>query len=773
MKTTYLSRLLVTGSLFFCLNAFAQNFTWLKGANTSSITGTYGTQGAAAPANNPGGRHGCATWTDASGNKWLFGGEGYSTSGTISWLNDLWKYNPTTNQWTWMKGSSGPNAIGVYGTQGVAAPGNTPGAREFPVCWTDAAGNFWLYGGLEGYSSFPNLVQFADLWKYNPLTNQWTWIKGPNTMDVNGVYGTQNVAAPGNFPGSRYGSATWIDNNGKFWLFGGYGFASSNAGFLGDTWRYDPVTNQWTWVNGANGADSPGSYGTISVPAPGNAPGSRRFPGFWSDASGNLFIFGGNGHATTVGAGYLADMWTFNITTGIWTWIHGPNAINQPGIYGSLGIPATGNRPGGRLSPASWKDAMGNYWLFGGEGFDINSVNAQENDLWKYNPATNQWAWMKGANTVNQSGIYGTQGVAAPANMPGSRYYNSWWKDVPGNTFWLFGGLGFDITNNPVNNMNDLWSFNISCTSSVSAASNTLCSGNSTSLTAFNALPLAVNWYTTSSGGSPIGSGSVFALPPLTATSSITIYTYFVEVNSCTAVPRSAVSIMVYPQPQLNVAGPSSVCPGSTGIFAITGASSYTWNNGSTSNTISIGPNAPVICQGEDLNGCKSSVSFTLGTFIPPVINANSTKQTICRGETAVLTATGATTYSWNGVSGSSTLAVSPTVSTTYTILGIDQNGCSTTHTITEFVASCNGIFEEKNSAGKITVYPNPNTGSFQLLLPSEAELTIVNQLGQIVVETKLAAGLSLVETSLSQGIYLYTITFKDKTSGTGKLMIE
>jgi len=33
-------------------------------------------------------------WTDASGNFWLFGGNGFDSAGTQGYLNDLWKYEP-------------------------------------------------------------------------------------------------------------------------------------------------------------------------------------------------------------------------------------------------------------------------------------------------------------------------------------------------------------------------------------------------------------------------------------------------------------------------------------------------------------------------------------------------------------------------------------------------------------------------------------------------------------------------------------------------------
>ena len=82
-------------------------------------------------------------WVDSSGNLWLFGGFGYDSAGTRGSLNDLWKYS--NGEWTWESGSKLVNQIGVYGTQGVPAPGNIPGARNWSVTWTDLSGNLWLF----------------------------------------------------------------------------------------------------------------------------------------------------------------------------------------------------------------------------------------------------------------------------------------------------------------------------------------------------------------------------------------------------------------------------------------------------------------------------------------------------------------------------------------------------------------------------------------------------------------------------------------------------
>jgi len=51
---------------------------------------------------HPGRPLGAATATDPAGNVWLFGGQGYDSAGKVGLLNDLWQYNPTTKQWTWI-----------------------------------------------------------------------------------------------------------------------------------------------------------------------------------------------------------------------------------------------------------------------------------------------------------------------------------------------------------------------------------------------------------------------------------------------------------------------------------------------------------------------------------------------------------------------------------------------------------------------------------------------------------------------------------------------
>ena len=231
-------------------------------------------------------------WADSTGNLWLFGGWGYDSAETFGVLNDLWKFSPTTNQWTWMSGSSTvPNASdtcqpGVYGTLGVASAGNVPGGRQYAASWTDVNGNFWLFGG-PGCDSAGTQALLNDLWKFNPSTSQWAWMGGSSkalytAYGSPGVYGTQGVASDGNVPGGRWVSGGWTDSSGNLWLFGGEGYDSVGArGDLNDLWKFNPSTNQWTWISGsstlgtsngyhpADECSQPAVYGTLGQPAAG------------------------------------------------------------------------------------------------------------------------------------------------------------------------------------------------------------------------------------------------------------------------------------------------------------------------------------------------------------------------------------------------------------------------------------------------------------------------------------------------------------------------
>lgn len=126
----------------------------------------------------------------------------------------------------------------MYGTKGAASPSNVPGARVYPVSWTDGSGNLWLFGGA-GFDSMGQYGALNDLWKFDG--SDWTWVSGSDARRQSGVYGTQGTPSQSNIPGGRLGFVSWSDKKGNLWLFGGGGYDSTGAfAFLNDLWQFEP-----------------------------------------------------------------------------------------------------------------------------------------------------------------------------------------------------------------------------------------------------------------------------------------------------------------------------------------------------------------------------------------------------------------------------------------------------------------------------------------------------------------------------------------------------
>src|SRR6185312_14591416 len=295
------------------------------------------------------------------------GGYGYDSAGAQGWLNSVWEYSPATGMWTWAGGSETVNAKGVYGTKGVPAATNIPGARAGgagPASILRAPGNVWLFGGY-GYDSTGTPGSLNDLWEYSTTSGEWTWVAGPDTANANAVYGTQGVAAVTNVPppGVILG---WTDANGNLWAFGGNGQAATGAaGYLNDLWEYSPANDEWTWVSESATANARGVYGTQGVAAATNMPGARDDEAYWTDASGNLWLFGGYGYDSAGALGELNDVWKYSPATAMWTWVAGSDTANANGVYGTFGLAAAANIPGAREVTATWVE-NGDVWLFGG-----------------------------------------------------------------------------------------------------------------------------------------------------------------------------------------------------------------------------------------------------------------------------------------------------------------------------------------------------------------------------------------------------------------------
>jgi N-acetylneuraminic acid mutarotase len=453
-KTLFLS------CFMFCMFhlAYAQpgTWTWMHGDTLTNQTGNFGIQGVADSSNRPPALYAPITWTDTQGNFWLYGGMLYAGGADV--YGDMWRYNPATNQWTWLHGTGLPNQSSVHGVKGIPSPLNHPGSRSYGAAtWVDNSGNFWMFGGL-GNDDNGNQGNFNDMWKYDVTTNEWTWMKGPpNAYNNLSHVGTLGVEDTANFPYTTHEcTANWIDNNALWYVGGLYGSSQTATNYL---WRFNILTNAWTCMKGNN----PGNYGVQGVDSSINSPPRRcAYCGF--NQSNSFWLFGGNfefSYQTSYN-----DMWKYSLPTGNWTWINGSNMQNNGLNVSSLPVcePRQDTFPSARHeNRGCWIDNNGIFWMFGGyrKASPGTSGYRYYDDWWVYNSATDMWAYMDGKISPGLSNYmphYGTQGVADTLNTPAGRMGFGKWKDAAGN-FWIYGGFQFQTGANIERTKADLWKY--------------------------------------------------------------------------------------------------------------------------------------------------------------------------------------------------------------------------------------------------------------------------------------------------------------------------
>lgn len=176
-----------------------------------------------------------------------------------------------------------------------------------------------------------------------------------------------------------------------------------------------------------------------------------------------------------------------------------------------------------------------------------------------------------------------------------------------------------------------------------------------------------------------------------------------------------------------------------------------------------------VISSNQSIIGTDNATNFTISPS--PLVAAVSNASLICNGQTATLTASGANTFTWNTAATTTVIAVSPTVTTSYTVNGTAANGCKNASTITQSVSACTGINGIESLNTLINIYPNPNNGEFTIVTNSEMNLTLVNNLGQVVkiISVNASNNYKVSISNLANGIYF---VFGDNNNQTIKQKI-
>ncbi|MGP8213947.1 MAG: gliding motility-associated C-terminal domain-containing protein [Bacteroidia bacterium] len=229
-----------------------------------------------------------------------------------------------------------------------------------------------------------------------------------------------------------------------------------------------------------------------------------------------------------------------------------------------------------------------------------------------------------------------------------------------------------------------------------SAATNTVCAGQSTVLTATGGSPGDTYSWTSTTGLLNPNSDTTTATP----SSNPTTWTVTVVNGTCTCTPVT-VAVSINPSPTVTVstsATGNTICSGDSATLTASGAGAggtYVWSpatglNTTTGTSVNTGATSTITYTviGTDGNGCTNASSpATVAVTVNATPTVTAASVGICPNGTATLTAGTASGYNWSTGGTNDTIIVSPTATTTYTVIG--NNGtCTDTTTATVTVGA-------------------------------------------------------------------------------------
>ena len=388
---------------------------------------------------------------------WYFGGISRSTTDVDAAQKKIWKFNLTTQKWSCLKNPTATDA--VYGQQNISNASNTPPSLLYmsnSVVHNDAA---YFFGGYElgGNTSTELNREFHNsLWKYNMLTNEWTWLKGKQLTKHPGFYGKKGVERTENLPSSRLHSFLWFDNDMN--LFGGESYHGGGSFELSsqEFWKFDISTNNFTWTDGItsvyeyNNQNSSYYFEDLSTPSVYNIVSPSKLK--WGEKGNKLWFISTLANQPFNGNSLFGGMFEYDIATSTCYKIKefASNPYNY-GIYGIKNVSDVANIPPYRENANQW-ETDSKLYLMG--GFGVTGNNYYYNDFWVFDKATKVWTWINGSkNNDTPYSFYSNIGEINANNYPKSRRNAQTWVDADQN-LWMFSGINAESSY-----LNDFWKF--------------------------------------------------------------------------------------------------------------------------------------------------------------------------------------------------------------------------------------------------------------------------------------------------------------------------
>jgi hypothetical protein len=277
-------------------------------------------------------------------------------------------------------------------------------------------------------------------------------------------------------------------------------------------------------------------------------------------------------------------------------------------------------------------------------------------------------------------------------------------------------------SDNNLTNNNSIQQFKVASTFTFSSPSVTACIGTTTVVTASGA-----NTYVWSNGAT---SSSIVITP--TASS---VYTVIGTIGSCSNPQTVSVNVQQFPTVTVNK---NAVCANSQTTLTASGASTYLWDNGATTNTIDIHTASPIshTVTGYTSAGCASSllVNIQVNPQPIPLVTINHLSCDTCEDGSASISASGGNgPYSYNWLPGNlNSTSISNLKMGCYTVTITDALGCKSLDSAC--ISFDTGINNRAYlTSNKIKVWPNPSDSKFifELNVHQEIELQIIDAIGK------------------------------------------
>lgn len=247
----------------------------------------------------------------------------------------------------------------------------------------------------------------------------------------------------------------------------------------------------------------------------------------------------------------------------------------------------------------------------------------------------------------------------------------------------------------------------------------TVCAG-----TAINAITVTANNGTATVSNLPSGlsfnqsTGKITGTPTASGTYKVTVSN-----SACSVEETGTITVKPLPIITLTNNGVITVCEGSQVNVSATGADTYTWSDGLGSDAVAHPTTSGTytVTGTNNSTGCSNTATATVTINPRPIVTLTPSATTVCTPATISLTAGGADSYSWAGITSSTNPAIVSAAGTyNVTVTGTNTTtGCSNTASQTVTVNQTPTVQITGNNAfcagdsSTLTVSSTPNGATF------------------------------------------------------------